>query len=346
MKLLLVLLAGSLIAQRPTVTIAGGAAEAEFDLGGGSLVTFRLKGGLNPLRWLGPADTNARLRPMAHFLCLDRWGQPSAAELEQGVPYHGEATRVEWTAAEKTAGWVKLAAMLPMAGLAVERVATVSGTGAVLTVTETVANRNKMGKIYNMVQHPTIGPPFLDEQTVVDANARRGFMQSSPMPNPEEPTVWWPMAQRDGAAVNLRYLTNDPLPNVVSYVVDEPMGWTTASSPNSGLLLGYVWRTSEYPWFNVWRHVDGNAKPLARGLEFGTTGLHQPFGVLVEKGRIFGRRLTAYLEPGQSETRSYLAFLAPIPKDWKGVEKVTLLNGTLTIQERGNRTVTVSGAAF
>jgi len=132
----------------------------------------------------------------------------------------------------------------------------------------------------------------------------------------------------------------------VSYAVDDPLGWTTASSPASGLLLGYLWRTSEYPWFNVWRHVDGNAKPLARGLEFGTTGLHQPFGVLVEKGKIFGRRLTAYLEPGQSETRSYVAFLAPIPKDWNGVEKVTLHNGTLTIQERGTRTVTVAGVAF
>jgi hypothetical protein len=310
------------LAQRPGYMLSGGAAEAEFDLGGGSLVTFRLKNGVNPLRWLGPADANEKLRPMAHFVCLDRWGQPSALELANGMPFHGEATRVMWKVDGTAANEVTMSATLPMAGLGVKRIARIAGNSAVLTVAETVTNHNKLGKIYNMVQHPTIGPPFLDEQTIVDANARRGLMQTSPMPMPEEPSVWWPQALNDGAPVNLRFLTNDPAPNVVSFVVDEPLGWTTASSPASGLLLGYLWRTSEYPWFNVWRHVDASRKPLARGLEFGTTGLHQPFSTLIEKGRIFNRRLTAYLEPGRSETRTFLAFLAPIPKDWKGVERV------------------------
>ena len=62
---------------RPQVVIQNPNAEAIFDLGGGSFVSFKLKNGLNPLRWLGPADEKAINRPMAHFLCLDRWGQPS-----------------------------------------------------------------------------------------------------------------------------------------------------------------------------------------------------------------------------------------------------------------------------
>jgi hypothetical protein len=333
-------------AQRPEQALQNAAARVSFDLGGGSLAVFQLSGGVNPLRWLGPADANAALRPMAHFLCLDRWGQPSAEDLAHGMPFHGEATRVMWKVGTSTATSVTMSAHLPMANLDVARTAKLAEGSAVLTVSETVTNRNRLGKIYNMVQHPTIGPPFLDEQTIVDANARRGFMQSSPMPNPEEPSVWWPQALKDGAPVNMRFLTNDPMPNVVSYVVEERLGWTTASSPTSGLLLGYLWKTAEYPWFNAWRHVDGANKPLARGLEFGTTGLHQPFAVLMEKGKIFGRRLAAYLEPGASETRGYIAFLVKIPSDWRGTERVTLQDGTITVFERGSRKVTVSGAAW
>jgi hypothetical protein len=342
-----VLFAPLLLAQRPAVELRNGAAEASFDLGGGSLVTFRLKGGLNPLGWLGPADRDVELRPMAHFLCLDRWGQPSPGELAAGIPYHGEATRVAWKVDTSSASEAVMSATLPEAGLHVRRRASFAGTAAVLKVEETVINRRRMGKIYNMVQHPTIGPPFLDEQTLVDANARKGFMQSSPMPNPEEPAVFWPQALKDGMPVNLRFLTNDPLPNVVSFVVEEPIGWTTASSPTQNLLLGYLWKSEEYPWFNVWRHVDGNAKPLARGLEFGTTGLHQPFGVLTEKGAIFGRKLFSYLDAGASSTRTYYAFLAALPDAWQGVQNVTYKDGVITIAERGTRTIEIrSGRLF
>ena len=58
---------------RRTVVVESPAATLLIDLGGGSIVDFHLSGGgLNPLRWLGPGDENAALRPMAHFLCLDR----------------------------------------------------------------------------------------------------------------------------------------------------------------------------------------------------------------------------------------------------------------------------------
>src|SRR4051812_925579 len=67
---------------RPSVVLESPAAKLVIDLGGGSIVDFHLAaGGLNPLRWIGPADVNVELRPMAHFVCLDRWGQPSQAEL-------------------------------------------------------------------------------------------------------------------------------------------------------------------------------------------------------------------------------------------------------------------------
>ena len=50
------------------------------------------------------------------------------------------------------------------------------------------------------------------------------------------------------------------------------------------------------------------AYAAARGLEFGTTGLHQPYSILVAKGRIFDRPLFEYLDAGQTVARSYAAY--------------------------------------
>jgi len=340
--------AQTVINGRRTVVVESSAATLLIDLGGGSIVDFHLSGGgLNPLRWLGPGDEQAVLRPMAHFLCLDRWGAPSEAEQRNGMPFHGEASRVEWKGPSEVRGARNLAAMsayLPIAGLEIRRSVSLADSAAVVTVSETVTNRNKLGRLYNMVQHATIGPPFLDETTLVDSNAGRGLMQSSPLPNPEQVEIRWPQAIKQGNPVDLRRLTNDPDPNVVSFVIDGEVGWVTATNASRELLLGYIFSTADYPWLNLWRHVQGG-RPLARGLEFGTTGLHQPFKILTAKPQIFGKPTFAYLDAGESVTRRYTAFLTKVPSDFTGVGGVTNRDGTIIIQERGGsrREVTING---
>jgi hypothetical protein len=322
---------------RPALVLETKTAKLVVDLGGGSISAFRLAGHpLNPLTWDSKGDA-ASPRPMGHFLCLDRWGQPSAAEQRNGMPFHGEASRVAWRVVSQPSvqGNKKVAEMsatLPLAGLEVTRRIRLSTDAAFLVVTERVTNLNKLGRIYNMVQHPSIAPPFLDEKTLVDANARTGFMQSSPLPNPDERKVEWPHALNKGQPADLRHLTGDQAPDVVSYTIDEEHGWVTASSVSGGLLIGYIWKTSDYPWFNAWRDTN-NGRPAARGLEFGTTGLHQPFPILVKKGRIFDRPLYAYIDAGQTEARSYACFLFRIPQDYRGVASVTYANGRLRLLE-------------
>ena len=328
----------SLAAQeRPTLVLSNAEAQVAVDLLGGSIVRFQFNDQkLNPLVWANTGPVT-EARAMSHFLCLDRWGQPSDAELKNGMFFHGEATHVKWEVVSSTSNMALLRASLPMAGLSVERA--MGLVGPVLSVTETVTNTNKLGRVYNMVQHPSLGPPFLDETTVVDSNARRGFMQSSPLPNPEDPAVVWPQALKDGIPVDLRHLKDDPMPNVVSFVIDDERGWVTAVS--KGLLIGYTWLTSDYPWLNIWRHVQ-DGKPLARGIEFGTTGLHQPFPILVKKGRIFDRPLLDYLDAGESRTRMYSAFLMKAPAGYRGVQKLEILNGKIVVHEREtNRTASV-----
>lgn len=337
MKLILLVgLLGLCLAMAPGLTAPEGrslllesrAATLRVELAGGVLSSFRLSGdSVNPLQGMG------------HFLCLDRWGPPSAAEEKNGMPFHGEASKVEWRvtrAPERRDGGIEaeMTADLPLAGLSVRRKLRLRDASAQVVVQETVTNHNRLGRIFNMVQHPTIGPPFLDAHTTVDAGAGRGLMQSSPLPNPERPTVRWPHAQHEGKQVDIRRLTDNPDPNVVSYEVRGTLGWTTACAPEQGRLLGYAWNPAEYPWFSAWRHVE-NGKPALRGLEFGTTGLHQPFPVLVAKGRIFDLPLYTYLDAGESMTRSYTMFLLRTPAHVEGVKSVTFSDGQLVVLERG-----------
>jgi hypothetical protein len=123
---------------------------------------------------------------------------------------------------------------------------------------------------------------------------------------------------------------------VVSYIIEEEYGWTTATSPSRGLLIGYLWKASDYPWFNAWRHSEKGV-PAARGLEFGTTGLHQPFPILVRKGRIFGQPIYTFVDASETVKRSYAGFLFRVPADYRGVAKVTYTNGELRLDEHGGR---------
>ncbi len=347
------LLIGSLCrgeGSRPVLKLENELAEVVIDLGGGSIAAYRLKAsGLNPLQWdswsFSPKANEAPPmlpRSMGHFLCLDRWGSASEAEKAHGMTNHGEATQVWWEALpdrRSKMGQVSvgLAAKLSMAGISVERYARLQQGSAVVLVEEIVANTNPIGRIYNIVQHPTIGPPFLDTKTIVDSNGTRGFMQERPMPEPEKPEVQWPMAQKmDGAEVNLRYLKDDPSPNVVSFIIEEEYGWITAASPESGLLLGYLWKSSDYPWLNIWRHVkDGN--PFARGLEFGTSGLHRPGSDLVAKGRIFDRALYRYIDADEKQSFKYAMFLAEIPTNFDGVASLEYFDSRIQVTESGRR---------
>ena len=332
--------ASEVVNGRNSLVLENQAARLVVDLSGGSIGDFHLKdSGLNPLRWATPPPGETSIAGFGHFLCLDRWGPPSETEGAKGMPYHGEAAHVEWTIARDAVDQngliqAEMTALLPKAGFSVRRIIRMSSKAAVFMVREEVTNSNALGRIYNAVQHPTIGPPFLDESTVVDCNGRKGFAQGGSLPNPEEPSFFWPRAlNQDGEMVNLRHLTNDPNPNVVSYSIDEPYGWVTATSAAKGFLIAYLWKSADYPWVSLWRDVrDG--KPAARGLEFGTTGLHQPFSILVKKGRIWDRPLFAYLDAGETTARSYTAFLCKIPSDFAGVESIKVEKRRLILQER------------
>ena len=100
-------------------------------------------------------------------------------------------------------------------------------------------------------------------------------------------------------------------------------------------MLGYIYETKEYPWINFWRSME-NGVPMAFGMEFGTTGLHEPFPVVAKKGKIFGQNIYEFIDANEIVSKSFTAFLAKIPDDYKGVEKIEISNSTFTIKEKAS----------
>ena len=88
---------------------------------------------------------------MGLFLCCDRWGPPSEAEAKNGMPYHGEATKVVWEVQKNiettsAAINVRMAAELPLAGLRIDRSVTLA-SASVVTLTEPATFTRIIGTI-------------------------------------------------------------------------------------------------------------------------------------------------------------------------------------------------------
>ena len=312
---------------------------------GGCITHFQFTGHFfNPLNWnVGGPEGTEKDEPVTqgHFLCLDRWGAPSAAEAERGMPFHGEAVQAYWQTTEPPTAApdgirASMNCRLEMAGLSVRRDLTLLADAAVVLVTEHVRNDRPLGRVYNMVQHPTLGTPFLHATTLVDSNATLGLSQDGPLPQSAAQANRWPHCRIGERTVNLRYYkplaSGEPDNDVSSYIFDEQtrFGWVTAVTPGAGLLLGYLWDTSEYPWLNIWR-AQARGIVAARGLEFGTTGLHRPYPDLVRRGRLLDRPLVSFIDAGESVARSYVMFLLAVPQNYAGVQRIEVAEDKLTL---------------
>jgi hypothetical protein len=317
-----------------SVILENETAKLKIDIFGGKIRQFSLKSNS-----VNPIHSN-----YAHFICFDRWGPSSTADQAKGIPTHGEAQTVTWSVNQAPIEkqnhiYSEMSCLLPKVKLSLKRKIWLDKNAAVVKVFEEVTNQNAATKIYNLVQHATLGPPFLDSTTIVDTKVVKGFSQAGTIPPTEAETISWPNAELEGYKLDLRRLTGKgPQHLVLSYVFDsnEEYGWVTAINAAKGLMIGYIWPIKESPWLNLWLSQWGyNPKDFARGLEFGTTGLHQPFDVIESVDSIFNQQLCEYLEPNESVTKFYIAFLAAIPSDYKGVQEVAYSNDNIKIVEYG-----------
>ena len=334
------------------VLLENGTSSLAINLFGGAFTDFHLKDEpINPLSWKVlpeqmPKNNQEGAPFRGHFLCLGRWGSPSEGEIAAGIPHNGEQSNTFWTLKENdNALSIKLFNEAPLDGLTVSRQVHLSSESPVFKVVENFKNVNALGRVSNVVQHPTLGPPFLSSSTRVFSNAGKGFLQKLSYPEPEKHAFDWPNIDVPEENIQVDFSRSDHGFNgVATHIFDaqDTTGWIAAFSPEHRLIMGYVWDTREYPWLNVWHHeVDGVVK--AKGLEFGTAGIGRPYKDLVmQDTRFFGHNSFEYIDAGEEISKSYYCFLMKVPSPKAIVDEIAVDKGNLevTLETDGETTTT------
>jgi hypothetical protein len=307
---------------------------------GGAITDFHLKNDaqINPLSFAFtkeqmPENNKNGAPYQGHFLCLGRWGSPSEGEIKAGVPNHGEAANIYWETTAKNNSELYMQTTAKLEGLHVERSIQLAEINAVFRVEETVTNINPLGRLFNMVQHPTLAAPFLNTSTIVNCNATIGFNQAQ-YQSAEKNSFNFPYVKDNkGNPFNVK----NPQTNytvVFSFLVDKNnnIGWLTAYSHTHNLLIGYIWNRCDYAWIHLWQHWN-ETEILYRGLEFGTAGIHQPYKEIINAAtQLFGEKTFAYIDAGESVSKKYFCFMYKPARSFAEVENVKIDANAIIIQ--------------
>jgi hypothetical protein len=314
---------------------------------GGAIINFHLKNTaqINPLSFAFSKeqmpDNNKNGAPyQGHFLCLGRWGLPSEGEIKAGIPNHGEPANIHWEITSQTDYTLQMQTTAKLEGLHIEREIILDNNNPFFIVKESVQNINPLGRLYNMVQHPTLAEPFLDDGTIISCNATIGFDQSL-YKNVKENILQWSKVKDDKendfnlSAPAINYNA------VFSFIVNQKdeYGWITAYSPKHNLLFGYVWKRKDYPWIHLWQHFE-NDKIKYRGIEFGTAGIHQLYKEILNTAtELFGEKTFAYIDAGEIITKNYFSFIHSTDSYFTGVENIMIQDNTIFILPKDSSTV-------
>jgi hypothetical protein len=195
-------------------------------------------------------------------------------------------------------------------------------------------------------EHATIGSPFLEPGiTVVDMpavkaktrpynNARPGRL---PHRLPSGVEFTWPNAPAlTGGSVDLRAAPVDPNSGDHTTSLMDPSRkfvFVTALHPSKRLVLGYVFRASDFPWIQSWENYPANGK-LARGLEFSTQPFDVPRREAVQLGSLFEAPTYRWLPAKSAIDSVFLMFYARIPDGFTRVDDVQLENNRIVVSDR------------
>lgn len=291
-----------------------------------------------------------------HNICLDYFGSPSPEEARQGLSQHGEAPSCRWipslrkvTASKAILG---LKTRLPVARLQVDREIALRPGESVFYVRETIRNLNKADHFFHWTQHVTFGPPFLKSGEVTISlpgesgmTFPHGYDEGKAL-LPSGRTFRWPEApSKRGDTIDLSTpLSSKGFGYVAGVQLDPKVKWGFIAAVNSrlGLLVGYCFRRSDFPWVTLWEEnqaieaLPWCEKTVALGVEFGTTPLPVPRREnFLAGGPLFGAPTVTCIPALGIKTTRYVAFLAKVPKTFDRVESILLEGGNLLIKSAG-----------
>ncbi len=289
---------------------------------------------------------------MGHLLNFPTFGPPSPAEAANGLGNHGEAVAREWkldrTEADENQVVLWYSADLPQTQYKVGRALTVRKGEQVVYIEEWAQSLVDYDRPAMWVQHVTFGDPFVEPgKTFLDMSAVKGQVRGgADSTNSLAPgEVVWPDGKAaDGSATSLRPM--QPAPNAGTYVgylmdPDRELSWFTMYHEGYRALIGYIWRTADFPWIGDWQENGRNkgapwdGKTKARGMELGTTPFGGAMQQVVSDGPLYDTPTHRWIGGRQKVETAYVAFLLEIPETFRGVADVQVQNNEILVVERG-----------
>jgi hypothetical protein len=280
---------------------------------------------------------------IGHNLCFPYWGDPSESEYQAGMTFHGETGIVRWQRVgeqkEGAAQQLSIAADLPESRTRFTRTISLTAEESVVYFENRAENLSALDRPVGWCEHVTVGPLFLKKGvTLFDASLTRGRNIGDSSGKSFE----WPTGQAE-TAINLRTVRDIERSGYVNNFLVDPkgeFGYFTAVNSEQRLLLGYLFRRTEFPWLNVWEanQTATNDQPamLARGLEFSNTPTHGSLKALVAVPKLWDVPAYEWLSARGALVKRFCAFSAEVPDGFKGVQEIRVKDKALEIVERDN----------
>jgi hypothetical protein len=287
-----------------------------------------------------------------HSLCVDYFGAPSDEETRLGLPLHGEVASNRWTLVKKDShhshGQLSLRSAAQSAGLTVQRDITLRENESVACVTETITNKINRDRYFQWVEHSTFGPPFLKagESVCLMPGTRSktwplGYEGKAALENSREFT--WPNAPAEhGGFLDISHPFTTKGRGFIATTLlaenrDSQLAYAAVLNWRLGLLAGYCFRRSDFPWVANWEEnctrtdAPWFGKTQARGLEFGTSAMPLGLRDAILAGPLFGVPSVRCLPARSFQTISYAMFATEVPKAWRTISEIRLRHNALVV---------------
>lgn len=246
---------------------------------------------------------------LGHNLCFPYWGDPSGAEHNAGMTYHGETNIVRWEEVQHANDSLAITAFLPESLLRFTR--TIQCSGQSVLCEGVAENLSTWDRPVAWCEHVTFGPPFLEPGvTRFEASVTRGFRTGED----SQDAFFWPEG-RCTTTCDLSVCSPSQHSQLVnSFLIDpaQEFGRFTARHPRHGLEVEYVFRREEFPWLNVWENFDDRL--LTRGMEFSNTPIHGTMKRLMQSPAIWGTPVYDWIDAKSKLIKGFKATITSLPK--------------------------------
>jgi hypothetical protein len=260
---------------------------------------------------------------MGHNLCMDIFGGPSPEEAAAGMTVHGEASVAAYDLAVDH-GMLTEQATFPQAQLRfTRRIQFDSPT--VVRIAEAVENLSALDRPIAWTQHVTLGAPFVERGVTrfqipatkskvieFDFTGGKGYMKIGA-------EFQWPhVPSLAGGTVDMRVYPDRPVSGAFStHLMDlqRERAFFMAWSPRSKVLVGYVWRASDFPWLGIWEENHSRTAPpwngetVTCGMEFGVSPIPEPRRQMIERNKLFGVPCYRWIPARHTVRAEYRAFV-------------------------------------